>query len=79
MYETDVGIYLCSLCATCLQCLTLPSLHLVSVVFGTATPTSLYFFIVLLVPSAAFIHVQNDISKVAQWSFDNSHAELFCT
>ena len=32
---------LCSLFITCLAC-TLPSLHLVSVVFGTAIPTSLY-------------------------------------
>ena len=35
--------YLCSLCMPCLAC-TLPSLHLVSVVFGTAIPTSLYVF-----------------------------------
>ena len=31
--------YLCSFCITCLAC-TLPSIHLVSVVFGTAIPTS---------------------------------------
>ena len=35
--------YLCSLFTTCLAC-TLPSVHLVSVVFGTAIPTSLYIF-----------------------------------
>ena len=34
---------MCSLCITCLPC-TLPSLHLVSVVFGTAIATSLYIF-----------------------------------
>ena len=34
---------MCSLCITCLAC-TLPSLHLVSVVFGMAIPTSLYIF-----------------------------------
>ena len=34
---------MCSLFISCLAC-TLPSLHLVSVVFGTAIPTSLYIF-----------------------------------
>ena len=33
----------CSLCMPCLAC-TLPSMYVVSVVFGTATATSLYIF-----------------------------------
>ena len=35
--------YIYRACITCLAC-TLPSLHLVSVVFGTAIPISLYIF-----------------------------------